>query len=70
MSKWPRAGDRRRLDPRPLIETVLGVVVYKREYQEHSDAAEAAWRIQDKDEDEKEEKERMMNVAGAAFHRM
>ena len=67
MPRWPRAGDRRRLDPKPLTVTVQGVVVYKREYQEHSDEAEVAWRIQDKEEDEKEERERRRNVAGAAF---
>ena len=58
MSKWPRAGDRRRLDPRPLTVTVLGVTVYKREYQEHSDAAEAEWRIQDRAEEDEDEREK------------
>ena len=50
--------------------TVLGVVVYSGEYQEHSDAAEAAWRQQDKEEEEKEEEDKKKEVAGAAFHRI
>lgn len=70
ITKWPRAGDRRRLDPKPLTVTVQGVNVYKREYQEHSDAAEAAWRQQDKEEEEKEKEEERRNVAGAGFYRI
>ena len=70
MPKWPRAGDRRRLDPNPLIVTVLGATVYKRKYQEHSDAAEAAWRIQDKAEEDEEEREKRRNEAGAALLRI
>ena len=57
IKRWPRAGDRRRLDPKPLVVTVMGVTVYKREYQEHSEVATAEWRIQDdKDEADKDEK--------------
>ena len=70
MSKWPRAGDRRRLDPKPLTVTVQGVVVYKREYQEHSDATEVAWRQQDEEDEEKEKEDEKRNVAGAAFYRI
>ena len=47
MKTWPRIGDRRRLDPRPLRVTVKGVTVYVREYQHHSKEAEAEWRVQD-----------------------
>ena len=47
MKSWPRAGDRRRFDPRPLRVTVKGITVYMREYQHHSSGAEAEWRVQD-----------------------
>ena len=70
MRKWPRAQDRRRLDPKPLIATVRGVIVYKREYQEHSDSSEAAWRQRDREEEENEEKEKRHNEAGAAHWRV
>ena len=70
MTKWPRSQDRRRLDPKPLTVTVQGVVVYKREYQEHSDAAEAAWRRQDREDEENEKEDEKRNVAGAAFYRI
>ena len=69
MTTWPRAGDRRRLDPKSLTVTVQGVVVYKREFQEHSGTAEAAWRQQGKEEEGKEKEEESRNVAGAAFYR-
>ena len=67
MKGWPRAQDRRRLDPKPLIVTVKGVVVYRREYQEHFDSIEAAWRQQDREEDEEEEKEKKRDAAGASL---
>ena len=70
MSKWPRAGDRRRLDPKPLVVTVMGVTVYKREYQQHSDAAEAAWRVQDRAEEDEKEERRRKEEAGAALLRI
>ena len=54
MRKWPRAQDRRRLDPKPLIVTVRGVIAYKRECQEHSDSSEVAWGQRDREEEEKE----------------
>ena len=47
----------------------MGVTVYKREYQEHSDVATAEWRIQDeKDEAENDEIKRE-EVPGEALMR-
>ena len=42
----------------------------KREYQEHSDAAEAAWRQQDREEEEKEKGDEKRYVIGAVFYRI
>ena len=58
MKSWPRAADRRRLDPKPLRVTVKGVTVYMREYQQHSSEAEAACRVQDGKEEDKEAEDR------------
>ena len=57
MKTWPRTGDRRRLDPRPLRVTVKGVTVYVREYQHHSEEAEAQWRVQGEKHSKEEEKD-------------
>ena len=63
MKRWPRARDRRRFDPKPLRVTVRGVTVYKREYQRHSDAAEAAWRVQDEEEEDEEADKRRAQIS-------